>query len=161
MELDSQIRVRYKSNMKRIKDLREARGLTQQELADLVSATQSTIHKLETGKRPISRHWAEKLAPHLGTTPGALVGWEGGGGDWSGGTSDIAPASRSGVAAPVVIAGAGPLSPSQIALVQTILTQTDERTAALLLSYAELLIAAAQRSAPVPQPEDGQGDERH
>lgn len=53
----------------RIKELREARGLTQPALAKLAGTTKNQLVKLESGSRRLSDHWAQRLAPHLGVQP--------------------------------------------------------------------------------------------
>jgi len=53
----------------RIKELREAVGLTQPELAKLADTTKNQLTKLESGARRLSDHWAQRLAPHLGVQP--------------------------------------------------------------------------------------------
>lgn len=51
---------------KRLRDLREAAGLTQAQLADRLNTSQPTIQRLETGERRITFEWAEKLAAIYG-----------------------------------------------------------------------------------------------
>ena len=53
----------------RIKELREARSLTQPELAELAGTTKNQLVKLESGSRRLSDHWAQRIAPHLGVQP--------------------------------------------------------------------------------------------
>jgi len=52
---------------------REHRGLSQNELADMVDTTQSQITHLENGERALSAKWLRKLAKALRTTPGHLL----------------------------------------------------------------------------------------
>jgi len=52
---------------------REYRGLTQDELADLVGTNGSVISLLESGARGLSLKWLVRLAPPLQTTPGMLL----------------------------------------------------------------------------------------
>ena len=56
----------------RIKELRNSRGLSQEELAAMVEAHFTTINKLETGKQRLSDPWVEKISTALGVSPGAL-----------------------------------------------------------------------------------------
>lgn len=73
---------------KRIKDLRRAKGLTLEELAELVGTSRQTIHRYENGTiNNIPPEKVESLAAALGTTPGSLMGWDKGAG------SDILPLS--------------------------------------------------------------------
>ena len=61
----------------RIRSLRKARGMTQQELADKLHTTKQTIGKYEQGivtNLPLSR--IGELAQALSTTPAYLMGWE-------------------------------------------------------------------------------------
>lgn len=53
----------------RIKELREAAGLTQDALAALAGTTKNQLTKLESGARRLSDHWAQRLAPHLDVQP--------------------------------------------------------------------------------------------
>ena len=53
----------------RIKELREAKGLTQPELAALAGTTKNQLAKLESGARRLSDHWAERLSVHLDVKP--------------------------------------------------------------------------------------------
>lgn len=53
----------------RIKELRQARRLTQPQLAALAGTTKNQLVKLENGDRRLSDHWAQLLAPHLGVQP--------------------------------------------------------------------------------------------
>lgn len=53
-----------------IRRLREAKGLTQTQLANLIGTKQPQIDRLEKAGTPkgrkVTKEWAEKLAPHLG-----------------------------------------------------------------------------------------------
>lgn len=49
----------------RIKELREAKGLTQSQLAEAVGVHWQTIQRLEGGKTKLDTEWMEKLAPPL------------------------------------------------------------------------------------------------
>ncbi|MCR9256204.1 MAG: LexA family transcriptional regulator [Alphaproteobacteria bacterium] len=53
----------------RLKELRNAAGLSTYDLGAKVGATNSQISKLENGKTQLSMQWAERLAPHLGVDP--------------------------------------------------------------------------------------------
>jgi phage repressor protein C with HTH and peptisase S24 domain len=56
-----------------LKNLREANGFSQAELAKKAKTSQPQINRLETGERELTRTWAERLAPHLGTTAMRLM----------------------------------------------------------------------------------------
>jgi transcriptional regulator with XRE-family HTH domain len=61
----------------RIKDLRQARGLTLEQVADVVGVGKSTVRKWETGMiANMRRDKIASLAKALGTTPAYLMGWE-------------------------------------------------------------------------------------
>lgn len=49
------------------------RPMTQGELAELVGTSQQQIGKLLHGEREMTAHWAERLAPIVGSTPEQLV----------------------------------------------------------------------------------------
>lgn len=57
----------------RIKDLRQARELTLQELADLVGTSNQQISQLETGRRRINVDWLERLSKALECHPFELL----------------------------------------------------------------------------------------
>ena len=62
---------------KKIKDLRNAHGLTLEQVADCVGVGKSTVRKWETGMiENMRRDKIAKLAEALHTTPGYLMGWE-------------------------------------------------------------------------------------
>ncbi|MEJ0071160.1 MAG: helix-turn-helix transcriptional regulator [Pseudomonadota bacterium] len=52
-----------------MREARERRGLTQQQLAELAGTSQPQIDRLETGKRRLTIDWVVRLAPFLGVTP--------------------------------------------------------------------------------------------
>ena len=58
----------------RIRDLREDRDLTQQEIADLLLCDQSLYSKYERGERPLPLELAVKLAVHYTDSLDYLVG---------------------------------------------------------------------------------------
>lgn len=61
----------------RIKDLRQSRGLTLEQVADVVGVGKSTVRKWETGMiANMRRDKIASLAKALGTTPAYLMGWE-------------------------------------------------------------------------------------
>ena len=61
---------------KRIKNRREALGLTQQELANLMGyKSKSTINKIEMGKNDVSQSGVTKFAEILNTSVAYLMGW--------------------------------------------------------------------------------------
>ncbi|WP_376742483.1 helix-turn-helix domain-containing protein [Ensifer canadensis] len=51
-----------------IKALRELRGLSQTDLAELVGTSQPQIRRLEAGERKLTKEWAERLAGPLQAT---------------------------------------------------------------------------------------------
>ncbi|WP_417456156.1 XRE family transcriptional regulator [Kordiimonas sp.] len=57
----------------RIKEIREAKGWRQADLASAVGCTQGQINKLETGTARLSDVWLAKIAPVLGVPQGALL----------------------------------------------------------------------------------------
>jgi transcriptional regulator with XRE-family HTH domain len=57
----------------RIAELRKARGMTQQALADAVQAHWITISKLERGRIKLTTDWLERLAPVFGVRPADLL----------------------------------------------------------------------------------------
>ena len=60
----------------RVKELRTKKGLTQQDLAELLGyKTKSSVAHIEKG-RDIPRAMVVKLAQILDTTPAYLMGWE-------------------------------------------------------------------------------------
>jgi transcriptional regulator with XRE-family HTH domain len=56
----------YRFGMKSMKRLREAKGLSQEKLAEMAHTSQPQIGRLESGTRPMTVRWAQKLAPLLG-----------------------------------------------------------------------------------------------
>jgi transcriptional regulator with XRE-family HTH domain len=61
----------------RIKELRQARGLTLEQVADVVGVGKSTVRKWETGMiANMKRDKIADLAKALGTTPAYLMGWK-------------------------------------------------------------------------------------
>ena len=58
---------------KRLRVLRLKRGLTQQELAELLGTTQSNVSGLERGTRSLTVHQVVKLAEALRTTTDELL----------------------------------------------------------------------------------------
>ena len=62
---------------KRIKNLRQEKGLTLEQVADVVGVGKSTVRKWETGMiANMRRDKIADLAKALGTTPEYLMGWE-------------------------------------------------------------------------------------
>lgn len=53
----------------RIREFRQARGWTLQQLADAAGTTKSQIDKLEKGERRLTVDWLMRLAPHLDCDP--------------------------------------------------------------------------------------------
>ena len=61
----------------KIKDLRQQRGMTLEEVATIVGVGKSTVRKWETGMiANMKRDKIAKLAQALGTTPAYLMGWK-------------------------------------------------------------------------------------
>lgn len=61
----------------RIRDLRHARGLTLEQVAEVVGVGKSTVRKWETGMiANMRRDKIADLAKALGTTPAYLMGWK-------------------------------------------------------------------------------------
>lgn len=61
----------------KIKELRKAKGLTLEQVADVVGVGKSTVRKWETGMiANMKRDKIADLAKALGTTPAYLMGWD-------------------------------------------------------------------------------------
>lgn len=61
----------------RIKELRKAKGLTLEQVAEVVGVGKSTVRKWETGLiANMRRDKIADLAKALGTTPAYLMGWK-------------------------------------------------------------------------------------
>lgn len=61
----------------KIKELRQAKGLTLEQVASVVGVGKSTVRKWETGMiANMKRDKIAALAKALGTTPAYLMGWE-------------------------------------------------------------------------------------
>lgn len=58
----------------RIRQIREDRGLSQQELADRVGTSNQQISLLERGERQLTANWMERLAKGLDVNPADLMG---------------------------------------------------------------------------------------
>lgn len=63
----------YFAPMGTLKELRLAAGLTQYQLAELAGTSQPQIRRLEAGQRPLTKAWAERLAPHLHASAKSLM----------------------------------------------------------------------------------------
>jgi transcriptional regulator with XRE-family HTH domain len=59
--------------LNRIREFRELKGWSQQQLADAVSTSQPQIDRLEKGERKLSQEWMQKLAPALGVDVATLI----------------------------------------------------------------------------------------
>lgn len=57
----------------RLRELRERKGLTQQELADEVRCSKMQISTLERGRPSLDIVWMKRLAPYLDCEPGDLL----------------------------------------------------------------------------------------
>lgn len=66
------------SHQNQISALRRVRGVSQQELADAIGTTISTIGKLERGERRLNQDWMEKIAAVLKCEPHMLIQKDGG-----------------------------------------------------------------------------------
>lgn len=65
-----------KTMAERIKELRKQRGLTLEQVANIVGVGKSTVRKWETGMiANMRRDKIASLAKALGTTPAFLMGW--------------------------------------------------------------------------------------
>ena len=61
----------------RLKELRKSKGMTLDELAELIGTSKQTIHRYENGIiTNVPPEKVESLAVALGTTPQELMGWE-------------------------------------------------------------------------------------
>ena len=62
---------------RKIKRLRQERGMTLEQVADIVGVGKSTVRKWETGMiANMRRDKIQALATALGTTPAHLMGWK-------------------------------------------------------------------------------------
>jgi transcriptional regulator with XRE-family HTH domain len=59
--------------MNRIKQLRQQRGLTLEQVADRAGTTFQQVQRLETGKRRLTDTWMRRLAGALGCRPAELM----------------------------------------------------------------------------------------
>ena len=59
--------------MNRIREIRDAAGLTQEQLAERVGTTANSIWRLESGLTRLTQHWMIKLGEALGCVPAALI----------------------------------------------------------------------------------------
>ena len=109
----------------RIKALREARGLTLEQVGDFVGVNKATIQWYEIGNIDIKRNVAIKLAECLGTSPSYIMGWTD---DPLAGVTSAAPAA---------------LSPQLQALADA-LDQLNEEGQEKLLDYAADLVAGGR-----------------
>lgn len=60
----------------RIRQIRRSRGMTLQEVADIVGTTAQTIQRLETGNMTVSVEWLERISRAFDLTPSALLSQE-------------------------------------------------------------------------------------
>lgn len=63
----------YRAAMHKIRELRERLKMSQAALAERACTSQPQIRRLENGERKLTKEWAERLAPHLQTTPQDLM----------------------------------------------------------------------------------------
>ena len=59
----------------RVKALREARGLTLEQVGAFIGVNKATVQRYEIGNIDIKRNVAIKLAECLGTSPSYIMGW--------------------------------------------------------------------------------------
>ena len=59
--------------MNRIREIRDAAGMTQEELAEKVGTTANHIWRLETGRTNLTHEWMSRLAEALNCTPADLI----------------------------------------------------------------------------------------
>lgn len=64
--------------MNNIKDIREAQGLSQAELARRIGVTPATVSRLESGARKLSQDYLQMIARTLNCDPGDLIGKQAG-----------------------------------------------------------------------------------
>jgi transcriptional regulator with XRE-family HTH domain len=57
----------------RIRELREALGISQKGLAEMAHVSPSALNKLEMGSRGLDLEWMRRLAPLLGVSPAELL----------------------------------------------------------------------------------------
>ncbi|WP_406853518.1 S24 family peptidase [Alsobacter sp. KACC 23698] len=63
--LDQRSAAPYRFGMSELRRIREAKGLSQQKLAELAGTSQPQIRRLEVGERELTKSWADRLAPFL------------------------------------------------------------------------------------------------
>ena len=56
----------------RIRELREGRGWSQQQLADQINTTHGTVSRIETGERKLTDKWVRLISGALAVHPGEL-----------------------------------------------------------------------------------------
>ena len=62
--------------MNRLKQLRKEKGLTQQELSEVITAPARTIQRWRNGENQIKANRASQLADYFGVSVGYLLGYE-------------------------------------------------------------------------------------
>lgn len=62
--------------MNKLRELRKAKGLTQQELAEAIGITRRGFQKWENGESQIKSNNAQQLADYFGVNVGYLLGYE-------------------------------------------------------------------------------------
>ena len=62
--------------MNRLKQLRKEKGLTQQELSEVIAVSYRTIQNWENGESQIKTNKASQLAGYFGVSVGYLLGYE-------------------------------------------------------------------------------------
>ena len=73
MLVSHNVRVNKNAGPNYLRQWREYREMTQEELADIVGTSANMISYLEAGERGLSAKWLRRLAPALKTTPGHLL----------------------------------------------------------------------------------------
>jgi transcriptional regulator with XRE-family HTH domain len=61
----------------RLKQLREQKGLSQDQVGDYIGVKGATVHRYETGEIDIKRTIALKLAALYNVSPAHIMGWNG------------------------------------------------------------------------------------
>lgn len=67
------------SGVNRLRTIREARGLTLEQVALAAGTSHQQVQRLETGERRLTHEWMQRLAPALGVKPPELIDEDEGG----------------------------------------------------------------------------------
>ena len=126
----------------------DAVGLGPAELGRLAGTTRQQVHKLAQGERQLTKAWAERLAPHLGTT-------------WDGLMGTASPGMRE-AAAPLIPQMIGKtedqadeefadISAAVLDMLRDAGMPTDARSVAILARHVERKIAELGEALPFPE----------